>query len=71
VVHVFVLLVYLGLGDARVLESGDMYFRTLATCNWYAREIVRRYGHTTNADDYGVAYCVPRLVDTDKVQVYD
>ena len=69
-VHVFVLLLYIGLADDRKLVSGDMLFRKLETCNYYAKEIVRRYGHHSNTKDFGLAYCVPKLVDPEKVRIY-
>jgi len=47
-----------------------MLFRKLEACNYYAREIVRRYGYHSNTKDFGVAYCVPRLVDPDKARIY-
>jgi len=70
-VHVFVLLLYLGVGKERVLESDTMFFASLSSCNWHAKEIVRRWGYLSNSDDFGTAYCVPRIVDTEKVRVYD
>ena len=68
--HVFLLLLYLGVGQDRVLVSGDMHFRTLQTCNWHAEALVRRWGYVSNPSDFAVAYCVPRLVDVTKVPVY-
>ena len=43
--HVFLLLVYLGTGDFRKLTSGDMYFRSIIECNFFAREAAKRYGN--------------------------
>jgi len=70
VVHVFALVLYIGIADDRKLVSDDMLFRSIETCNYYAREIVRRYGYHSNTKDFGVAYCVPRLVDPDKARIY-
>lgn len=75
-VDVFLLLVYLGTGDARRLESGDMYWWDLKTCNWYASQITKRYGnyeHTQYIDprDRVTSYCVPRRVNTDDVKIYE
>ena len=69
-VHVFALVLYIGIADDRKLVSDDMLFRSIETCNYYAREIVRRYGYHSNTKDFGVAYCVPRLVDPDKARIY-
>ena len=43
--HVFLLLVYLGTGDFRQFESGDMYFRSITECNFFAKEMSKRYGN--------------------------
>jgi len=72
---VFLLLVYLGTGDQRRLESGSMYFRSIVTCNYFAKEVSRRYGNYSYSDyvppqDRATAYCVPRTVDPQKVRVY-
>ena len=69
-VYVFVLLVFVGFGDTRKLVSDDMHFQSVEACNFHAREIVRRYGHQVNQKDWGVAYCVPRLVDEADVKIY-
>ena len=76
VVDVFLLLVYLGTGDARRLESGEMYWSNLKTCNWYASEITKRFGNYEYSGfidprDRVTAYCVPRRVNTDDVRIYD
>lgn len=68
--HVFLLLLYLGVGDGRTLESEGMYFSSLSSCNWHAENLVRRWGYLSNPADFVVAYCVPRLVDVTKVPVY-
>jgi len=70
VAHVFLLLLYLGVGSDRVLVSQDMHYRNLQVCQWYAEELVRRWGYVANPADFAVAYCVPRLVDVTKVPVY-
>lgn len=72
---VFLLLVYLGTGDQRRLESANMYFRSIVTCNYFAKEVSRRYGNYKYLDyvpakDRATAYCVPRVVDPEKVRVY-
>jgi len=70
VVHVFLLLVFVGFGDARKLVSDDMHFLKIETCNYYARELVRRFGPQVQQKDWGVAYCVPAFVDREKVEIY-
>ena len=61
--HVFLLLMYLGVGDEKRLVSGDMYFRDLNECTWYARELHKQGPNTITV------YCLPKLVDKN-VKVY-
>jgi hypothetical protein len=74
-VHVFLLMVYLGVGDDRRLISNDMYFRDLNDCNWYAKNIAKRYGNYGYIDrmdsrDRVTAYCLPKYVDENSVRIY-
>ncbi len=73
---VFLLLVYLGTGDARKLESGNMMFWDIERCNYFAQAVSKRYGNYRSLDyldpkDRVTAYCVPRQVDPEKVRVYE
>jgi hypothetical protein len=73
--HVFLLLVYLGVGDDRVLISNDMYFRSILNCNFFASEVSKRYGNYQYSDwidnrDKVTAYCVPKYINPDTVEVY-
>lgn len=73
--HVFLLLVYLGTGDFRKLASGDMYFRSIIECNFFAREASRRYGNYQSSNlidqrDRVTAYCVPKRVKEGSVIIY-
>lgn len=73
--HVFLLLVYLGVGDSRNLVSNDMYFRSIVECNFFAAEIARRYGTYSSLDaidprDRTTVYCIPKLINTENVEVY-
>ena len=69
-VHVFVLVLYLGMGAERVLIKSELYFRRVDICNWYAQELVRRFGYP-QSNDYGTAYCIPQKVNPNEVTVYD
>ena len=60
-IHVFLLVVYLGVGEQRTLISNDMFFRDLNECNWYAKEITKRYG---------TAYCLPKYLKEDSIRIY-
>jgi len=73
--HVFLLLVYLGTGDARTISSNDMFFEDIDRCNYFASRIVRRYGNYRYYDyldprDRVTAYCVPKLIKKGSVTVY-
>jgi len=70
VVHVFVLVLYLGMGSERIPIKSELYFRRADTCNWYAQELVKRFGYPQTTD-YGTAYCLPQLVNPSEVMVYD
>ena len=70
---VFLLLVYLGVGEDRRMESNKMHFRDLTECNFFARNLSKRYG--THRDmryidkrDRVTAYCVPKRVDPNRVK---
>ena len=47
---VFLLLVYLGTGDARKLESGNMMFWDIERCNYFAQAVSKRYGNYRSLD---------------------
>ena len=69
--HVFVLILIVG-GNA---ISSDMYFYDIERCNWFASQLVKRYGNhgyysTVPEEHRATAYCKPRLVDTSKMRVY-
>jgi len=74
-VHVFLLMVYLGAGDAQRLVSADMYFYSIDDCNYFASQTVKRYGNykyldRMSAKHKATAYCVPKYIEKDSVRVY-
>jgi len=72
-VDVFLLLVYLGTGPERKLESGNMMFWSIERCNYFAKSLSHRYGTYGSIDprDKATAYCVPRQVDPKTVEIYE
>jgi len=73
--HVFLLLVFLGTGESRQLTSGDMYFRNINDCNYFASRVTKAYGNYDYSSfidpkDRVTAYCIPRYIDIDNVKVY-
>ena len=74
-IRVFLLLVYLGVGDERRLVSDDMYFKSVKECNFYASELSKRYGNYGYIDrmdkkDRVTAYCVPKYIKEGSIGVY-
>jgi len=74
-IDAFLLMVYLGTGDFRKLESGNMHFYSITECNYFAEQISKRYGNYgfseyIDAKDRVTAYCVPRQVNPELVKVY-
>ncbi len=74
-IDAFLLLVYLGTGEFRKLESADMYFYSVTECNYFASQVSKRYGNYQFNDyldekDRVTAYCVPRRVNSEQVKVY-
>ena len=70
-VHVFVLMLYMGDN----LISNDMMFYDLSRCNYFAAEMTRTYGNyryldRVPADKRRTAFCVPQLVDKDANEIY-
>jgi hypothetical protein len=58
------------MGAERVPIKSELYFRRVDICNWYAQELVRRFGYP-QSNDYGTAYCIPQKVNPNEVIVYD
>ena len=59
-IHAFLLIVVLG----EKTISNDMYFRNLNDCNYFASQIVKRYGNYDHMDyvpkkHRSLAYCKP------------
>lgn len=74
-IHVFLLMVYLGVGDDRRLVSENMYFRSVTDCNFFASQITKRYGNYSYKDyidprDRVTAYCVPKYLKKGSVEIY-
>ena len=61
-IHVFLLFVYMGLGEDKRLKSNDMYFRSVDDCVYYAQRLSKQ-GKSIPA------YCLPVVVDS-KTKVY-
>jgi hypothetical protein len=61
--HAFLLFVFLGVGEEKKLVSNDLYFKDLNECVWYAQIIHKQGSQITS-------YCLPKLVNPDKVRLY-
>ena len=74
-IHVFLMMVYLGTGDSRKLISNDMYFASINDCNYFASQVSKRYGNYRHLEylhpkDRVTAYCVPKHIKAGSVEVY-
>jgi hypothetical protein len=68
-------MVYLGVGESRKVISDNMYFRSVTDCNFYAKELTKRFGNYQSIDrmdsrDRVTAYCVPKYIKKDSIEVY-
>ena len=61
-IQVYLLFVYMGLGDDKRLKSNDMYFRSVDDCVYFAQRLSKQGKNIT-------AYCLPVVVDS-KTKVY-
>jgi len=59
--HVFVLILWQGIGSDRQIISDDIQFTNLAHCLAYAQLLVTRYGYETPRDR-ALAYCIPKRI---------
>lgn len=67
-IHAFVLILLLG----DIQQGGEpMYFRNIHTCNYFAKEIVKRYGNGFVPDVHkAIAYCKPTYIKEDIIGLY-
>ena len=61
-IHVFLLFVYVGVGEDKRLVSNDMYFRSVDDCVYFSQRLHKQGQKIT-------AYCLPQLVD-ENTKVY-
>jgi len=61
--HVFLLFVFLGMGEQKRMDSADMYFRNLNDCIYFAEKISKQ-GNTITS------YCLPKLTNSESVKIY-
>ena len=71
--HVFLLVLLLG---GNKVGGQPMYFSSIQTCNWYAGQLVKRYGNYGYSsmvpnEHKATAYCKPVYLDKTKTLVYD
>tara|TARA_R100000654_G_scaffold61637_1_gene88572 strand:+ start:305 stop:490 length:186 start_codon:yes stop_codon:yes gene_type:complete len=61
VIHAFLLFVFL---DGK-LVSNDLYFYNIDDCTYFAKRL-----HNQSGSGKITAYCLPKLINPDKVKVY-
>ena len=64
-IHAFLLFVFIGVGDDKVLKSNDLYFRSVDDCIYFSKRL-----HGQSNGNGITAYCLPVQVDPKKVKVY-
>ena len=57
-IHVFVLMVFVGVGEEKRVVSNDMHFFDINECVYFAQQL-HKQGNTITA------YCLPKLVNED------
>lgn len=60
-IQVFMLVLYIGIGNDRQLVEEKMYFDSITQCNATAQEVAKRWGHW-RLQDQATSYCVPASV---------
>jgi|TARA_X000001316_G_C916195_1_gene30549 hypothetical protein len=77
-IHIFLLVVYLGVGEDRRLISNDMYFYDINRCNYFAKQVSKRYGNYRYMDfidprDRVTSYCKPIYTNPEAlgIKVYE
>ena len=74
-ITVFILVMFLGTGDERRELKTHLRFYSVTECNFYAKELARRFGNYQDYDwldrrDRVTLYCVPEEADPEDVRVY-
>ena len=73
-IHAFMLV--LVLGDSVAKTGAPMYWRNIEHCNYYASQIVKRYGNYIGYSSVpnkhkATAYCKPVYIDKNTPTLYD
>ena len=74
-IHAFMLVVVMGIGDSRQVQPNAMIFRDINVCQYYAKKIPLQYGNYRHKylippEDRITAYCKPVYVK-DGPNIYD
>ena len=74
-IHAFMLVVVMGVGEFRQVQPNSMIFRSINVCQYYAKRIPRqysnyRYGYLSDPKDRVTAYCKP-IYTQDGPNIYD
>jgi len=60
IVHVFTLMVFVGVGEDQALKSKDMHFYDIDRCTYFAKSLHRQGQKIT-------AYCLPKKIAKDSI----
>jgi hypothetical protein len=72
---VFLLMMFVGTGDERREVRTNLRFYSVTECNFFAKELARRYGNYAHRDwmdrrDRVTTYCVPDIIAPGEIEVY-
>ena len=72
---VFLLVMYMGVGEDRYPIQTNLRFYSVTECNFFAKQLAKRYGNYSYLDlmdrrDRATLYCMPVTVDPSKVEVF-
>ena len=62
---VFLLVMYMGVGEDRYPIQTNLRFYSVTECNFFAKQLAKRYGNYR-----ATLYCMPVTVDPSKVEVF-
>lgn len=72
---VFLLVMYMGVGEERQPIQTNLRFYSVTECNFFAKQLAKRYGNYSYLDlmdrrDRATLYCIPVTVDPKIVEVF-
>jgi len=68
-IEVFAIVLWLGVGDDRVMVENNLHYRNIDQCLYVARALTARFtSYAVGSVDHATAYCLPKMVkDTEQI----